>query len=219
MYCVNVQLSDYYGSGSLDEVQLPLVPVYDNIVGYTDILDDVHFDIEFTIHSWPSGDWANIFQCGTENMERYPGLFIHPDSGIDGDSDEGLHVMVADGDGNKVGGLMGDALSLETLYHVEVHFTQSWYTVVVNDETLYDGAKAAHPTTYHMPCYSSFPQHSAADVTITALSMSSSMLLSVCIFHKQMMFPECSENARSASGATICFVNARPCRKWLTLKC
>lgn len=158
-------------------MQLPLVPVYDNIVGYVDILDDVHFEIEFTIHSWPSGDWGNIFQCGTENIIRYPIVMIHPDSSIDGDAQEGLWVQVNDGNGNDAGGMMGDALSLETLYHVEVDFTQNRLTVVINDVTLYDGDKPTHPTTYNMPCYSGFPHHSAANVTITALSMSSSMFI------------------------------------------
>ena len=158
-------------SSMLQNVDLPLEPTFGSIIGYVDVSDEMYLQIDFTIHSWPSGDWGNIFQCGTENSERYPGLFIHPNSGVDGDVYEGLFVMVNSNDGKWVGGLMGDALSLDTLYHVEVHFTQSWYTVVVNDETLYDGAKAAHPTTYHMPCYSGFPYHSAADVTITALDM------------------------------------------------
>ena len=172
-----------------DQVQLPLIPVFNYTVGYADILDDMNFEIVLSIHSWPqSDDWANIFQCGTLNShwERYPALFIHSDSGIDGDAQQGLYVQVNSNDGNSVGGLMGDALSLETLYHVEVHFTQSWYTVVVNDETLYDGAKGPHPTTYDMPCFSGYPRKSAADVTITALSMWSgiSMLLYIYVFHK-----------------------------------
>ena len=60
---------------------------------------------------------------------------------------------------------------------MEVDYTQSWATVVVNGETLYDGAKNAHPVTHKMPCYSSFPNYDAADVTITALSMSSDSTL------------------------------------------
>ena len=155
----------------LQEVPLPLEPIYNNIIGYADIFDDMHFEIEFTIHSWPSGDWASIFQCGTANMERYPGLFLHPYSGVDGNANEGLYVMVSDGNGNNVGGLMGDALDLYIPYHVVVDWTQSWFTVVVNDETLYDGAKNGHTASPSMPCYSGWPQHIAADVTITALTM------------------------------------------------
>ena len=159
-------------SSMLQNVDLPLEPTFGSIIGYVDVSDEMYLGIEFTIHSWPAGwSWCNIFQCGTADLERYPGLFIHASSGVDGAAFEGLLVVVNSNDGNSVGGLMGDALSLETLYHVEVYFTQSWYTVVVNNETLYDGAKGAHPTTYHMPCYSGFPYHSAANVTITALDM------------------------------------------------
>ena len=152
-------------------MQLPLVPVYDTIVGYANILDDIHFEIDFTIHSWPSGDWGNIFQCGTANDIRYPGLFIHPDSGIEGDAQEGLYVQVT---GGSNAGLMGNALELNVTYHVEVDFTQSSWTVVVNNETLRDAvSKSSHSVSLHMPCYSGFPNHDAADVTITALTMRS----------------------------------------------
>ena len=163
----------------LQQVQLPLDPVYNTIIGYVDVLDDMHFEIEFTIHSWPSGDWASIFQCGTANMERYPGLFLHPYSGVDGNSREGLYIEVSDsGSSNeRVGGTMGDALDLNVPYHVVIDFTQSWFTVVVNDNTIYDGAKNEHSVSHAMPCYSGWPQHIAADVTITALNMWSTQTL------------------------------------------
>merc|ERR1719242_626291 len=109
--------------------------------------------------------------CITANGERYPGLFIHPNSGVDGHSKEGLFVSVS---GGSSGGLMGDALELNTPYHVEVDFTQSSWTVVVNGETLRDAvSKSSHTVTQNMQCWSGFPNHDAADVTITALSMTS----------------------------------------------
>ena len=151
----------------LEEVQLPLVPVYGKLVGYVDILDDVHFEIDFTINSWPVGDWGSIFQCGTANEVRYPGLFIHPDSGVDGAVWEGLYIVVTGV------GIMSDHLQLDVNYHVEIDFTQSWWTVVVNGETIRDGeSKSSHTVTQSMPCYSGFPHVGAADVTITALLMS-----------------------------------------------
>ena len=155
----------------LQQVSLPVDPVYDTIIGYVDVLDDMHFEIEFTIHSWPSGDWGNIFQCGTTNMERYPGIFLHPNSGVDGNAKKGLYVEVSDNISNQVGGLMGDALDLNVSYYVVVDFTQSWFTVVVNGDTLYDGTKNVHSANHMIPCYSSFPQHTAANVTITSLTM------------------------------------------------
>ena len=154
----------------LEEVQLPLVPEYGKLVGYADILDDVHFEIDFTINSWPVSNWESIFQCGTAGNVRYPGLYLHPYSGVDGSTAEGLFVQVTGGSGS---GLMGDHLQLGVNYHVEIDFTQSWWTVVVNGVTLQNGeSKSSHTVTQSMPCYSGFPQHSAADVTITALMMS-----------------------------------------------
>ena len=157
----------------LQQEQLPLVPVYDTIIGYVDILDDMHFEIEFTIHSWPSGDWGSIFQCGTANMERYPALFLHPYSGVDGNSREGLYIEVSDSGSSseRVGGTMGEALNLNVPYHVVVDFSQSWFTVVVNGRNIYNSVKNAHSVSHAMPCYSGWPQHIAADVTITTLNM------------------------------------------------
>jgi len=150
----------------LTEVQLPLVPAYGAIVGYADILDDIHFEIDFTINAWPTTDWFfNVFQCGTNNIERFPGIFT-PRNGNDG-----FHISVAGASGN---GLMGGALELNVNYHVEIDFTQSSWTVVVNGETLRNAvSKSSHSVTRNMPCYSGFPYHRPADVTITALTMTS----------------------------------------------
>ena len=150
----------------LTEVQLPLVPATNTIVGYADILDDIHFEIDFTINSWLSTDWFfNVFQCGTNNIERFPGIFV-PRNGNDG-----FHISVGGASGS---GLMGGALELGVNYHIEIDFTQSSWTVVVNGNTLRNAvAKSSHSVTRNMPCYSGFPYHKPADVTITALTMTS----------------------------------------------
>ena len=77
-----------------------MVPKYGTIVGYTDILDEVHFEIEFMIHSWPNHLWGNIFQCGNTSWGGYPALFLHPNSGVDGAAQQGLYVMVSGDDVN-----------------------------------------------------------------------------------------------------------------------
>lgn len=147
--------------------------MYDTIVGYVDILDEVHFEIEFTIHSWPIGDWGNIFQCGNKDDERYPALSLHPNSGVDGNSYEGLYVAVS-GDDRYVGGIMGDYLKLDISYRVDVVFTQDSFTVIANNEILQDAVyKRTHTVRYNVPCYCSFPDYQAANVTITTLFMTS----------------------------------------------
>ena len=155
----------------LDEVQLPLVPVKDTIVGYVDVLDHMHFEMELSIHSWPSS-FDNIIDCGADNGDRYPSLYIHRDAGKEGDAQQGLYVAVKD-DGLNVARYFGAALELNRTYVVEVEFTQSWLTLVVDGETVWEGAKKAHLTSHTVPCYCSNPWNDAADVTITALSMES----------------------------------------------
>ena len=154
----------------LQDMRLPLVPTKGNIIGYVDISDTMHLEIDFIIHAWPSGEHASIFHCGTIKEERYPALFLHQYSGVAGHQNEGLYVMVSDNDDYN-GGLMGDALELELAYHAEVEFTQSWFTVVLNGKILYDGTKTQHDRNQAVPCYASFLYYEPANITITNLSM------------------------------------------------
>lgn len=152
----------------LQDVQLPFNPTSDRIIGYVDILDDMHFEMDFVIHSWPSGTWASVFKCGPgeDNRQRYPGLWLHRDR-------EGLLVQVMDEDA-VVGGMRADSLALDTAHHVEVDFTQNWFTMVLNGETLYDDAKDfEHTVRHHVPCWASALWKDVADVTITNLVLSS----------------------------------------------
>jgi len=159
----------------LQDVQLPFNPSADSIIGYVDVLDNMHFEMDFTIQSWPSGTWASIFKCGAGdiNHQRYPGLWLHQNSGVIGAGNEGLYVRVRDDivTTTKVGSSLGEALHLDTAYHVEVDFTQSWFTVVLNGQTVYDGAKGVHTLRHRVPCWASTLGHNVADVTITNLAM------------------------------------------------
>lgn len=150
----------------LQDVYLPLQPQWNKLLGYIDVLNDMHFEIEFTIHSWPS-DLGGIIQCGTTDEEGYPVLIVSSNA------NNGLYVMVSD-PGTSNGGFMGEALELNVTYHVEVNFTQSWLTVVMNGQTLFNDTKTAHSLHQAMPCYASNQFTSSitpADVTITNLSM------------------------------------------------
>ena len=158
----------------------PFEPRYGTIIGYVDVLDHMHLEMDMIIHSFPSNDWGNILQVGIQNGDRYPILMIHPESDNSGHPNKGFYVVVKDGSGLPAyGGSMGDALVRNQQYHIELDFTQTRFTVVVNGETLFDDIKTEHTHQKDMPCYSGFPVHSAADVTVSNLIMWSSDLFPV----------------------------------------
>ena len=155
----------------------PFEPKYGSIIDYVDVLDHMHLEMDMIIHSFPSNDWGNILQVGIENGDRLPALMIHPEADNSGHPLKGFYIVVKDGPGMPAsGGMMGDALALNQMYHIELDFTQTHFTVVVNGQTLFDDVKTEHTHHEDMPCYSGFPVHSAADVTISNLIMWSSDL-------------------------------------------
>ena len=129
-----------------------IVAVGGQQVGSIAIGDNMHFDMDVTINSLPSGDWASVFQCGTSNSDRYPGIFVHPSSGVDGHAQEGFHVKVS---GGSSAGSMGGALATGQTYHLNVDYTQNWWMVRVDGETLVSATKSAHSTRDSVPCYAS----------------------------------------------------------------
>jgi len=147
-----------------------ITPVAGQQVGSIDIGDNMHFAMDVTINSFPTGDWASVFQCGTSNSDRWPGIFVHPDSGIEGDSQQGFFVQVT---GGSSAGSMGDALATGQTYHLDVDYTQNWWVVRVDGETIRSKSKSAHSTRDSVPCYASASfSHGNADVLIENLVVS-----------------------------------------------
>ena len=144
----------------------PFVPSYGTMLGYIDILNEMYLELYFTVHSLPSG-WYNMFHCGTSNVQRLPSIFILGSAGF--------YVMIADGvieNGGIAGGDLGfGALSLNHTYHMEVMFNQSWFSVDVDGETIFEESKSNHSLYDTTPCYASFPNDPVANVTIFNLTM------------------------------------------------
>jgi len=128
-----------------------------------DVGDEMHFSMDVTINSFPSGDWASVLQCGTNNVDRWPGIFIHPSNGQ-------FYFQVT---GGTSAGSMGNQVTTDKTYHLDVDYSQSWWTVRVDGETIRSATKSAHSTREAVPCYASSNfGHKNADVTIENLVIS-----------------------------------------------
>ena len=152
-------------------------PSRDSIIGFIDILDEMHIEMDIVIHSFPS-DWANIIHCTSgENSVRLPAIYIHPDSA----TGLGFYPIFSNDGNENYYKRTNDALVTGETYHLEMDFTQSTHKVTLNGEIKADDFKETHDTYLleNITCYASDPWYDAADVTISNLIIAS-MLMYVC---------------------------------------
>ena len=104
-----------------------LKPSKSNEIGRIDILDEMHFEMDITIHSIPSSGWANVFHATPSGSnccnvgDRMPGIWLDPRSG----TNAFLVVWDSNGNGNFHFWTHNEADSLvegET-YHLEIDVT------------------------------------------------------------------------------------------------
>jgi len=151
------------GDGTLSVAEA-FNPTKGNVIGYIDVLDEMHIEFDVTIHSFPSG-WANILHCSGSDFPRIPGIWIHPDSA----SSMGFHAKFSNDDNQNYGADTGGALVAGELYHFELDITQGTHRVTINDVVVVDAQCANHDTYEDVVCYGSNPWYPAADVTIENL--------------------------------------------------
>jgi hypothetical protein len=132
-------------------------PTKSSIIGYVPIEDEMHFELDVVVHSWPESTWENFFHCGSSNSIRYPGVWLHPSS-----ASEGFRMHIP-----SEPGWVGAPLVLGDTYHIEMEYTQSWLSVTINGESVYDASKSSHTTYDSQPVYGSDPWYDAADVTVS----------------------------------------------------
>ena len=99
---------------------------------------------------------------GSSNSIRWPGIWLHPNSGTDGNSLAGFRLHCP-GVPNSVPG----ALNLEQTYHIVIEYTQSWLYVEIDGESVYDASHQTHTNYDEMVVYGSDPWYGAADVTVS----------------------------------------------------
>ena len=135
------------------------------IIGYIDILDTMHIELDVIIHSFPSW-WGNIIHCTPDgDFPRLPGIWIHPDSA----TTMGFYTKFSNDENADYGPDTGGALVTETSYHLEMDITQSTHKVTVNDVVVVNETVPTHSLYTNVTCYASGLWHDVADVTISNL--------------------------------------------------
>jgi len=140
-------------------------PTKGSVLTYIDIVDEMHFEMDITVHSFPSS-WASILHCSDANYPRLPGIWIHPNSA----SGQGFHVKWSNADNQNYGPDTGETLVAGETYHLEVDIAQGSLKVTVDGVVKHEATGLASHTTYdNMVCYASDPWYDAADVTVSNL--------------------------------------------------
>jgi len=138
-----------------------------------DIYDAMHFEMDITVHSLQASGWRNIFRCGSTSKLKMPHIAIHSNADDDGTTAGRFHIKYSTektwDDGPN---LVGDALVAGETYHLEIDWTQSWITMRIDGETVYDAAKSKHANYENLPCYASDPWDEAADASVSNLVIS-----------------------------------------------
>lgn len=126
----------------------------------------MHFEMDIEVHSFPN-NWSNILYCGTSEY-GFPGIYIHPDSGTDGNSEEGFTIQWSTVDNERARNHT-DYINIGETYHLQIDVTQGWLKITLDDEVHYNAAKARHTTPDNVPCWMSSPWDDVANVTVSNL--------------------------------------------------
>jgi len=147
-------------------------PSTGNVLAEIAISDEMHFEMDITPNSFPTG-WASVFHCGSTNNIRQPGIWLHPDSDDDGATWEGFHISYSHASSTNPYINPGPHLVAGQTYHFELDITQSSLVITIDGTVQYeDMAYTSHTTYDSQPCYSGDPWYEAADVEIANLVIS-----------------------------------------------
>jgi len=149
----------------------PITPIKGNQVGTTAIVDEMHIEMDITVHSIPttSTDWAHVFAIGPDWQTS---LWIHPTAGDAGSSKQGWYLRFQNNQDQSLG---DEPLVENTNYHFEMDFTQSRIWVTINDRNVWDKSANSHRNEASTAIWMSHGGWAAADVTITNFVVSTDL--------------------------------------------
>jgi len=147
----------------------PITPIKNNKVSTTAIVDEMHFEMDLIVHSFPTSGWMNVFCIGSQYM---PSLWIHHTSDDDGGSYEGWWLRFQNNQDQSLG---DEPLVVNKQYHFEMDWTQSYIWVRINNRTVWDKAASSHTNYASKEIWISHNSWTAADVTITNFVVSTDL--------------------------------------------
>lgn len=121
-------------------------PIANNIIGYMDVLDEIHISFDFYLYSFVSTGWANILHISNYSDKRYPSFYIKG-------PDENLQFSMSRIT-NWNTHLNYGPVTLNTWHHIESHVTQTSHIMY------YDGIQVlnvntvdSHRIVFNQPIY------------------------------------------------------------------
>jgi len=161
------------------EVFLSQTEAYDvskgGVLGYYDIADTMHFELDITLNSWNTGGgWNNVIHGSPNDHDccnvgdRMPGIWLSNS----GSETKGFYMMFDHSQDGDPYFWTNTAVTVGNTYHVTMDVNQTWFTVTVDGVTIKDESKPSHPTYTNVKLYASDPWYTSADVTITNLLIS-----------------------------------------------
>ena len=154
------------------------------MIGYVDVLDDMHLEMDIVIHSFPENDYTVLLQSNRSNIFQigpgYPSLSIHRDSGSPDAFATGFYIYFENPNGLRgqgtiqmygIANLVGGVLVIGDIYHIEIDYSLFTFTVIINDEMVWNETKNEHVPERMIPFYASSGPLEVANVTISNLTV------------------------------------------------
>ena len=161
--------SSICGTEQYDSGSSIIDPTFDNKIDTIEFGDSMYYEMDIKVNSIQSyRRWANIFQCGNADLDRRPGIWIHPDADDQNSPWKGFHIAISTNSNSNIHRNPGDALVVGTTYNIIIEITQTSWTIKIDGVTRLSETKNSH-TTGNVDCYVSDPWYGAADVEISNL--------------------------------------------------
>jgi hypothetical protein len=151
----------------------PVTAVRDQLITKINIQDKMVYEMDVDVSGIPT-EWASVFHCGAENLDRQPGIWLYPTSDDAGATHEGFHFSFSINSNRNPWVNPGPIVNAGESFHLLMTYTQSSLTIFVNDVKQYENLQYdGHPNKVDQPCYIGDPWYPAAEVVLSNIKISS----------------------------------------------
>jgi len=158
----------------LFSAQGPIVAESGLLVGTTQIVDEMHLEVDVELHGVQEATWSNVLFVGTmpDNSLRMPAIFIHSDADVYGASNDGWYMQFGGPKDISVG---GEPLVAGKHYHFDMDWTQSRVIVKINGRTVKNSGNSIHANYDSLDVYVGSSIHMPSNVTVSNFVISTDL--------------------------------------------
>ena len=123
----------------------PFSAVNNDSIGTIDIYDEMHYEFEITLYEYPNDTLYKVVHCGNAGTARWPLIGVWDRS--DNTSTAQFHIKYSSVTNmNEPYGVsvVGDPISLNTAYQIEIDVTQSWWWIHIDGVEVFNGSIDNH---------------------------------------------------------------------------